>query len=224
VSGPAEDRICQLARELEPVRPIPRLRAALATALGLWGAGLAGERLLGGPSLRPGSDAAWFEPAFLAQLGGLVLAALGFTLAALASAVPGREGALRRGLGAGAIGMLAALVGGLWGLPGSPGVSAGEGFAGLAGCGLRALGLGSASTLLGCIFIARAWVRRPAFAAWLALAGGSTLGAVAVHVTCPSNSALHQLLGHALAPLVAAAALALPFSLPLRSRAQSNAG
>jgi hypothetical protein len=212
----AEERLRELVRELEPVRPIPPLRALAVLALALWALALLGDRWAGAPHLRPASDAAWSQAAFLAQLAGLGAAAVGFSFAALASAIPGREGALRLGLGAGALGICAALLGGLCGIL-DPAPLADGGLGASAGCMLRALRLGLASGLLGCVFMSRArFVRRPLGPVLLALAGGSALGALAVHVTCPSNAALHQLVGHVLAPLVLSAALAFPVAAILR--------
>jgi formyltetrahydrofolate synthetase len=80
----------------------------------------------------------------------------------------------------------------------------------------HALQLGLASSLLASGFIAYAAMRRPSLGAALALTGGVALGAAAVHTTCPSDSALHQLIAHSLAPLVAAALLTLPLAALLR--------
>jgi hypothetical protein len=217
MSAPStEERIRDLVRDLRPVRPIPPLRTAGAAALGIFLLILAADWLLGGFALRPRTDPAWSDPSYLAALVGLTLLALGATTAALASAVPGREGALRLGVRVAALGMGAAIAGGLWGLARSEVRFSTEELAACVSCMERAVQLGIASSLLACGFIVYAAMRRPSAGAALALIGGVALGAAAVHSTCPSNDALHQLVAHTLAPLVAAAILTLPLAALLR--------
>ncbi|MEX2206450.1 MAG: NrsF family protein, partial [Myxococcota bacterium] len=211
-----EDRIHDLVRDLRPVRPIPPLRAAGAAVVGIFLLIVAGDWLLGGFSPRPGGDTAWSSPSYLAALFGLVLVAIGATSAALASAVPGREGAVRLGVRAGALGLLVAVAGGLWGLARSDLQFSTQELAACASCMSRSVQLGIASTVLACAYIVHAAMRRPSAGAALALIGGVALGAAAVHTTCPSDSALHQLVAHTLAPLVAAALLTLPLAALLR--------
>lgn len=212
----AEDRIRDLVQDLRPVRSIPPLRTAVAAALGIFLLIVGADWLLGGLGLRPRTDAAWSDPAYLAPLLGLTLVALGATTAALASAVPGREGALRLGVCVAGLGMLAAIGGGLLGLARSDVHFSTEELAACVSCMEHAVQLGIASSLLACGFIVHAAMRRPSAGAALALIGGVALGAAAVHSTCPSNSALHQLVAHTLAPLVAAAILTLPLAAFLR--------
>lgn len=211
-----EDRIRDLVRDLHPVHPIPSLRTAGAAALGIFLLIVAADWLLGGFGLRPGTDAAWSDPTYLAPLLGLLLAALGATTAALASAVPGREGALRLGVRVAALGMGMAIAGGLWGLARTDVHFSTEELLACVSCMQRAVQLGIASSLLACGFIVYAAMRRPSAGAALALIGGVALGAAAVHSTCPSNSALHQLVAHTLTPLVAAAILTFPLAALLR--------
>lgn len=215
-AGSSEDRIRELVRDLRPVRAIPPLRAAAAAALAVFLLIVAAGWLLGGLQPRPSTDPAWSDPSYLAALVGLGLVAFGALGAALASAVPGRERALRLGVRLAALGVVTAVAGGIAGLARGDLGFGGEELAACATCMSHALGLGLASSLLACGFIVYAAMRRPNLGAALALTGGVALGAVAVHVTCPSDSALHQLIAHSLAPLGAAALLTLPLAALLR--------
>ena len=207
-----EDRIRELARDLAPVKPIPRLRVVGAVVLVTWALAFVADELLGGRALRPAADPAWASPSYLAALLGIALAALGATGAALASAVPGREGTARIGLRVTALGLALALAGWILGVSGGAGDHAGESAGAVLSCAGRALALGVVPALLACGFAARAALRRPVLAAGMALAGGVALGAVAVHASCPSNSPLHQLVAHTLAPVAAAALFTAPLA------------
>ena len=218
----SEERIRELARDLPPVRPIPPLRAAAAGAVALGLAALAAEWLLGGPGLRAGGAVTWLSLSYLATLAGLVLVALGGGVAALASAVPGREAAARLGMGAAALGLGLAVAGGLWGFAHGASQAGGEDLMACLWCIGRALALGIAPALLACGFIVYAAVRRPGRGTALALAGGVALGAAAVHATCPSNSPLHWVVAHALAPVVAAVVLTAPLAALLARRTQRS--
>jgi hypothetical protein len=215
-AGSSEDRIRELVRDLRPVRAIPPLRAVAAAALAVFLLIVAAGWLLGGLQLRPRTDPAWSSPSYLAALFGLGLVAFGAIGAALASAVPGREPALRLGVRLAALGVITAVSGGLAGLARGDLRFGGEELAACVTCMSHALQLGLASSLLASGFIAYAAMRRPSLGAALALTGGVALGAAAVHTTCPSDSALHQLIAHSLAPLVAAALLTLPLAALLR--------
>ncbi len=211
----SEALLRELARGLEPVRRIPRLRAGLAAALGLWLVALAAHQALGFPS--PRLDAgAWRSLSFLAVLAGLALLAGGGVLAALAAAVPGREHLGRAARGGALLGL--ALAAGAAATAAGGGLAAGLGpaFGTSAGCLLRAAALGLAPALAAAVFAARALPRRPLLTAAIAGLGGVGLGALAVHLSCAEGNALHVLLGHALAPLLAAALLALPLAALLR--------
>lgn len=213
----AEEQIRELARDLAPVRPIPPLRAALAAAVALALVSLAAHWLLGGPGLRPGGTAVSSLP-YLATLAGLALVAFGALGGALAAAVPGREAAARLGARVAVTGVLVAVVGGIWGIVVGGGMAAGERITDCLSCIGRALTLGAAPVLLACSFIVYAAVRRPGPGTALALAGGVALGAVAVHATCPSDSPLHWLLAHTLAPVMAVLVLTAPVAAILARR------
>lgn len=212
----AEEQIRELARDLAPVRPIPPLSVALGAALALGLAAVPAHWLLGGPGLRPGGAVVWSVP-YLATLAGLVAGAVGALGAALAASVPGREVAARLGTRGAVLGLALAVIAGLWG------VAAGEALAGESileclSCIGRAALLGAAPVLLALAFIVYAAVRRPGSGTALALAGGVALGAAAVHVTCSSDSPLHWLLAHTLAPAMAVLVLTAPMAALLGRR------
>jgi hypothetical protein len=212
-----EQRIRELARDLEPVRPIPRLRTAGAGILAAWAALVFVDWLAGGWAPRGPSDSAWVTPSYLGALAGVALVAFGATSAALASAVPGRGAALRVGLRVTALGAALALAGWAVGASLGPADHGGEDLRSILGCAAHAFGLGLVPALLACAFAAFAALRRARVTAALALAGGVALGAVAVHASCRSNSALHQLVAHTLAPAAAVILLTAPLA-PLLGR------
>ncbi len=214
----AEEQIRELARDLAPVRPIPSLRSVLgvAVALGL-AAPFAAHWLVGGPGLRAGDGSVSSVP-YLATFAGLALMAFGALGAALAVAVPGREVATRLGARMATSGAVLAIAGGLWGVVAGGGLAAGERITDCLWCIARGLTLGAAPLLLACAFIVYAAVQRPGVGTALALSGGVALGSVAVHVTCPSDSPLHWLLAHSLAPMLAVLVLTAPLAALLARR------
>ncbi|MEZ4333349.1 MAG: NrsF family protein [Myxococcota bacterium] len=203
----AEDRIEALVQELEPVRPIPRLRTLLALALALVPLAVVAHFVFGGPGLR-GPVGAAERPVFVGLLVGLLLVAGGALAAAFARAVPGREAAGRRG------GKLAVAGGALALLASGVGVGlVGRGEVGLAeciGCIRHAVGLGVLPFAVVIGFVLRAFADRFGPAILLGVIGGVALGAAAVHLTCGSDQPMHWLLGHALGPVVLGLILAGP--------------
>ncbi len=210
----AEEEIRELARGLAPVRPIPPLRSALAAAVALGLVALAAQWLLGGPGLRAGGAVASSLP-YLATLAGLALVAFGAIGAALAAAVPGREVAARLGARVAAFGLVLAIAGGIWGIAHGDAPAAGENLSAWLSCIGRAVTLGAAPTLLACAFIVYAAVRRPGLGTALAITGGVALGAAAVHATCQSDSPLHWIVAHTLAPIAAVIVLTAPLAARL---------
>jgi hypothetical protein len=84
-----ERLIARLGEDLEPVRPLPRLRSAFAIVLTVWATFL-GLAVLGSEAtIATGSLMG--NQIYLASFVGLVLAALGATASALAAGIPGRE-------------------------------------------------------------------------------------------------------------------------------------
>ncbi len=203
----SEDRIRDLVRNLRPVRPIPPLRAGIAAVAGTGLAVIVAGWMLGAHLPRSWADAAWSDQRFLLILAGLALVAFGATSAALASAVPGRERTARAGLRIGVLGLAFTIGSGLWGVARGAVVFGPGDLSAYSACLVSALALGLSSCAVACFFIGRADMRRPSASAAMAIAGSVALGAVAVHASCPAGDALHQLVAHAAAPLLAAAVL-----------------
>lgn len=206
-SSKTEERIEALVRELEPVRPIPRLRSVLALAAVLVPLAVFVLTLFGGKGLR-GPVAGATLPVFVGILVGLLLVAGGALAAALARAVPGRERAGRRSavvaVAGGVITFVASGTGVL--LAGRGGVGLGE----CGGCIVHSVGLGVLPFVVVLGFVLRAFAERLGPAVLLGVLGGVALGSAAVHLTCGSDQPMHWLLGHALGPIVLGLILAGP--------------
>jgi len=216
----AEDRVRALVRDLKPVHPIPPLRVGLASAAGIWLGMLVVLWLFGRHATRPFGHSDWSSPAFLSVVVGLALLALGSTIAALASAVPGRDRATRIGLGVGGLGILISLASDrLWISLGDLALSREE-LAACLGCLSHATALGILSALIPCAYVSYGFLRRPNASAALALVGSVAFGAIVVHASCLAASPVHQLVSHALAPVIAAGLLTLPTALVLRFLAE----
>jgi hypothetical protein len=211
-----EPLLRELAQELQPVRPIPRLRSVAAGVLLIWLLALFADWMFGGPSPRFAEAELWREPAFLLVLAGLLCTAVGATLAALAGAVPGREGEARIGIAVGIGGLALATASGVWAVAGKGAGTELPALATSLDCVSRATALGIAPALVACAFLARALVRTPRAGAAAAAVGCAALGAVAVHASCPYGGALHVLLGHSFAPFFAALVLAFPLAALVR--------
>ena len=204
-----EERARALAATLEPVRPIPPLWVAWSAALGVALLSLAAQWALGGAGPRPVGMAG---PLDVATLVGLVAFGLAGVAAALASAVPGREGLARAGTWAAAAGLALALAAGLWGVVATDVPTVRSALRACLACIAHSLGLGAASALAVGAFVAWAAPQRPARTAALAIGGAVAVGAAAVHATCASENAMHWLLGHTLAPVFFAALATLPLA------------
>ncbi len=207
-SRATETLLRELARELEPVQPIPKLRSAAIAVVGLWLIAALVEGWTGGPP----PAIAGRNLAFLGVLLGLILASAGAILAALAGAVPGRADEARWGGALAVAGLVVAAAVSFWAVAQVEPTVSGVPWATSLACIRRATVLGILPALLVCAFLARAWVRRPLVGAGLAATGCVALGSVAVHASCPAGAGLHVLLGHAFAPLVTTAILALPLA------------
>lgn len=209
-----ETLLQELARDLRPVRTVPRLRAAALATVGAWGLVAAAHAALEGrlPPL-PGP---WQDATSLGVLAGLVLAASGGVTAALAGAIPGRERPERLGAATLVLGLGFALASAAIALISRPGATDFSASAYLACIGHAAL-LGVVPLAVLCVFLARALASRPWRGACAAALGGLALGGLAVHVSCTAGGgALHLLLGHALGPTLVALSLALPAALLIR--------
>ena len=165
------------------------------------------------------SGVPWSDPVFLVVLAGLATTAAGGILAALAGAVPGREGEARLGRRILGVGLLLAAGGVLWGVGRADALEPALPIASSLRCGGRAAALGLVPALVVCVFLARAFERRPLLGAACAALGALGLGAVAAHASCSGGGPLHLMIGHWLTPFGAALVLALPLSLLVRGRA-----
>jgi hypothetical protein len=216
MSGDAtQELIRELASELKPVKPLPRLRfVALAVGL-LWLAIAALEIALKGvaPTLR---ETLAMPVGAGGILAALLVAGAGGVAAALALAVPGRERLARGAFALGVAGTALAAGIGLalvarsplaeWRLPDAhdwPCLATA-----LAVALLPALALGW--------FGGRAAPFRPLSIALAAAAGAAALGGSVAQASCAASEPMHALLGHALVPALGAFALTLPLLLVLR--------
>lgn len=209
------DLIGALADDLTPVRPIASLRAVGMAIVVAWlavaGVGVA---VLG---LRPDWIDVFLMPSGIAVIfGSLGLAGLGGIVAALATAVPGREALARVGLGVGLLGL--ALSAGLASMMVAQHPPAQ--WSGLGSSELRCLAVACAIGLLPALgvvaFVGRAAAFRPLAAVLGAAAGTAALGAVAAEASCPTSDPVHMLLGHVLGPVAGVLVLTLPLLFALR--------
>jgi len=204
--------IRELVQDLLPVKPIPRLRSVALGLLAVFAGVLAADWALGGAEPRPFQDAAWSSPWYLAAVVGVTLLAFGALASALASAVPGRAASTRIGLRTAVAGTVLALSGWLLGLASGAPDHSGETLRGITSCSTRALVLGLVPALGCAVFAVRAALRRGVSTAALSLAAGVGLGTAAVQISCPSNSPVHQLVGHLLAPAAVIALVTVPLA------------
>ena len=207
-----EDLVQQLVHDLPPVKPIARLRVAAAGIVALWIASVVATSWRSGWWPRFGEAAFWSDPITVAILFGLTVASAGAVVAALASAVPGREPLARAGqISAGAA--VVWLIGcGLLAAAGGESESAADLFADSASCLVYALVLAIPTALAASFYLSRGAPQHRLIASGAAAAGAAGLGAVAVHATCSAVGGFHLLLGHCLTPIVAGLLFALPLA------------
>jgi hypothetical protein len=207
-----EDLAQQLVRDLAPVTPIARLRVAASGVVALAVAAVVATGWITGRWPRLGEAAFWSDPITVAIGVGLLVAASGAVVAALASAVPGRESLVRTGLivaGSAAVGSIGC---GLWAGAGAASEPAASLFAGSASCFVHALGLAIPAALAASFYLSRGVPRHRLVASGVAAAGAAGLGALAVHATCTVAAGFHLLLGHCLTPIIAGFVFALPLA------------
>lgn len=213
----ASERLIQdLARDVQPVIRVPRLRV-VGGLVALVGAAAVALTVLASEGLRENLGSLLrTTPGFTATLAGLVLGALGGVAAALGASIPGRAGVERGGLTLLAVAALLALVAGplllLWQASG-----ASPPFARDLDCLRGAWLTGFAPAAVVAWFVVRAAPHRPGLALGLGIAGAVALGALVRATTCPFAGTRHLLLGHAMAPLLAAVVVA-PILVWLRRR------
>jgi hypothetical protein len=209
-----ERLIARLGEDLEPVRPLPRLRSAFAIVLTVWATFL-GLAVLGSEAtIATGSLMG--NQIYLASFVGLVLAALGATASALAAGIPGRENVETIGMMFAAVGLIAGAIACLFGMQ-SLGIDAPNSPPGLDAMCFREgafLSLLPAGVILS--FLVRGWTARPIRAALIALLGAGALGAVVVHLSCGFVGPKHVILGHMSVPIVLTLLGAYPVAVVLR--------
>jgi len=202
-----------LVRDLEPVRPLLSLRAAVVYTVGAGAASLAAFAALTDRTLLRADlveRASAFAP-FSAVAVGLALLASGALVFALVVREPGRDarGAAVLAAFAALLGPAALLAACLVGdTPPEPPRAADL------GCLLGCLAVGALPAAVALGLAACGAVQRPVVTAALIGAGAAALGAAAVHLGCPDDGIRHVLVSHALAPSVGAL-VALPAALLL---------
>ncbi len=207
-----DELIRELARDLRPVRPIPRIRTAALGVVVLWLAVAAGVLGALGRELQGLSPALGVRIVF----GGLLTCGLGGVLGALALGVPGRERLARIGLALGLGGMAVAAGVGTALFVRSPAGTAHPPLAADLGCLAVACGVGLLTALGVALFGSRAVPHRPLLLALAGAAGAAGLGAVAAQASCPYADFHHLLMGHVLAPAMGVLLLTLPLLVALR--------
>ncbi len=219
-----EDLVQQLVGNLSPIKPIARLRVAASLVVALSVAAVVATGWMTGEWPRFGEAAFWSDPITVAVLFGLTVAAAGAVVAALASAVPGREPLVRVGrISAGAA--VVWLIGcGLWAVAGGESESAASLFSGSASCLAHALVLAIPAALAASFYLSRGAPQHRLFASGVAAAGAAGLGAVAVHATCSVAGGFHLLLGHCLTPVIAGLLFALPLAGLIRRWSRTAIG
>ncbi len=211
----AQDLIRELARDLAPVQPIPRIRTAMAGAVALWFAVTAvGLAVLG---LRPDLiEVTVGARGVAAVLIGLGLAGFGSVAAACAMGVPGREWLARSALATSTLGLVIAAGVAILLLATTSVVDTGVPFTGDLGCLAVAMLIGLIPAVGVIWFAGRSEPLRPALLVLAAATGAAALGAITAFACCPHCDMRHFLVAHALAPAFGALLLTLPLLLALK--------
>ena len=211
--------ISGLVEDLEPVRPLPRLRLAFAVILALWATllGLVLWAHVGNAGLFHLFDRPTLEiRVYLVSFLGLLIASLGGTASALAAGIPGRERIEIGGMSLALVGLVAAAVTCLVGID----ALAHPVRAAPAGTDAMCFRQGVVFSLLpaGVIlsFLVRGWTLHPIRAAMIALVASGALGALIVHANCGFFGPRHLLIGHLSIPIVFALLGVYPLAILLR--------
>ncbi|MBJ17805.1 MAG: DUF1109 domain-containing protein [bacterium] len=200
MTGSTDRLISGLVDDLESVRPLPRLRFAFAIVLAVWATVLG--VVLSSQETPLGAHSLLADRVFLAAFLGLLVAALGATMSALAAGQPGRERAEIVGLTISLVGLLGAALACVVGMgsfdlaahPSPPGADA------------MCFQKGALMSVLpsGVIlsFLVRGWTAHPIRAALTAAVAAGALGATIVHLSCELLGPRHLLMGHLSVPIV----------------------
>lgn len=205
----------ELARDVSPVERVARLRTAALRVLAVWG--VVSAAFLAWKGLSESSrDAERLLSGFGAVLGGLSLVGLGGLVAALATAVPGREPTARMASALLALGLLVAVgLGGLL-LRADPAAAAPATLRSDVTC-LIVAGIVAVLPSLGALlYVVRAAPARPLATLLGVGLGCVALGAFTAQLGCADPALRHLLVGHALAPVLGAAVFLAPLWLGWR--------
>lgn len=215
MSDSTDRLIVMLEKDLEPVRPLPRLRSAFAIVLAVWATFVG---LMAFNSQGVGAAASLLgDTIYAASFVGLLIAALGGTISALAAGIPGRERIELVGTGVAAVGLFAAAIACLVGVRAAGGLGAQASPPGVDAMCFQEAALFSllpAGVILS--FLVRGWTARPIRAAFIALFGAGALGAGIVHMSCDFLAPQHLLMGHLSVPLVLGLVGLYPLAIVLR--------
>lgn len=214
MTGASDRLISDLVDDLEPVRPLPRLRLAFAVILALWATMLG--LVLWAKEGDAGVRSLFTNRIYFGSFVGLMVASFGGTISALAAGIPGRERLEIRGMLVSLIGLLAAaaacLVGiyelGLSALPSPEGIDA------MCFQESALLSLLPAGVILS--FLVRGWAAHPVRAALVALLGSGALGAMIIHMSCGFLGPRHMLMSHLSVPIVFVVLGIYPLAVVLR--------
>lgn len=209
------DFVRELSRDLTPVERLARLRGGVLGVLALWGVVTLGALTMNGVSptfASPGGLATGFG----AVLVGLGLVGTGGLVAALASAVPGREATARGASALLAFGLLLALGLGAWLLSGDPAAATASSASTDVRCLVFAFVFAALPSAGAVLYVARAAPARPTLPLCAVGLGCVALGAFTAQIGCPATSMRHVLVAHALAPLFGAVMLFVPLRLAFR--------
>lgn len=216
-TDPTERLIDGLVEDLSPVRPIPRLRSAFAVILAVWaalmGVALSSSHARMGESI---VEALLHHPIYLASFLGLLVAALGGAVSALAAGVPGRERLEVAGLTAAWVGLLAAAIACLGGLRAADLQGLGDDAQAHAVCFNRGLYLSLLPAGVIFSFLVRGWTAHPLRAASVAVLASGALGVLIVQLGCGWLAPKHLLIGHLSVPIVLIALGFYPLAVVIR--------
>jgi hypothetical protein len=207
-----EDLVQQLVQNLAPVKPIARLRVAASAVVALWLFSVVSMGWVTDWWPRLSDAAFWSSPVTVAVLIGLAVAAAGAIVAAMASAIPGRESLARVGSMSAGVAAVWVVACGLWAVAGGERLPIAGELAGSVDCVFHALALALPAALAVAYYLSCGALQHRLIGSGIAAAGAAGLGAVAVHASCDLAGGLHLLLGHCLTPILSGLLFALPLA------------
>ncbi len=202
-----------LTEDLDPVQPLPPLRSAFAVVLAVWAAVLG--VVLWSQEYTPGAAQLMMDRVYFASFAGLLVAAIGATVSALAGTRPGRDRLEILGLLSTVAGLsIAALVCLVGILALDLDVSSPP------GADRMCFQNGAFFSLLpgGVIFsfLVRGWVAHPLRAAFVGLFAAGALGGVIIHLSCDFLGPTHLMMGHMSVPFALGIVGLYPLGVLLR--------